>query len=277
MGFLSGMRQRDREHITLLNRHLEESLDHLERAQQKLIESAKLTALGRMTRDVAHEIRNPLVSIGGFARKCMATIEPDSKEMRYVKIIVHEVERLEKILRDLLMFSRGPVRQPEEIHVPTVLEKGVQINLDDLREKGINIVREIGENLPTLYGDAEQLEEAFVNLIQNAVQAMNPTGVLTLRAAPESKDGGTSVRIEIQDTGEGMSEEILERIFDPFFTTKEGAEGTGLGLSVCRRIVEEHHGTIAVQSRPGEGSIFTILLPVLRSDTVKSQMEEKVE
>jgi len=261
-GLLSGMMRKDREKISLLNHHLEESLEHLERTQQKLVETTKLSALGRMTADVAHEIRNPLVSIGGFARKCLATIDPASKEKRYVQIIVDETTRLEKILRDLLMFTHGPAKEVQEIDLPKLIEWGIELNRDELEDKRIQVVRKFGPVLPGILGDRDQLEKVFFNMILNAVQAMNGSGTLTIRADSLKKDGADWVRVEIEDTGEGIKAEDLNRIFDPFFTTKDSGEGTGLGLSVSRRIVEEHHGRIAVESTPGVGSTFAVEFPV---------------
>ncbi len=261
-GLLSRMMRKDREKISLLNHHLKESLTHLEEAQQKLVETAKLSALGRMTSDVAHEIRNPLVSIGGFARKCLTTIDPDSKEKRYVQIIVNETTRLEKILRDLLMFTHGPARELQEIDLSGLIEGGLEMNREELEEKGVRVDRRIDPALPRVLGDRGQMEKALMNIILNAVQAMDGTGTLTVGSEAFQKAGTEWVRIEIQDTGAGIPAENLDRIFDPFFTTNETGEGTGLGLSVSRRIVEEHHGNISVKSAVGQGSTFTIELPV---------------
>ncbi len=261
-GVLSGMMRKDREKISLLNHHLENSLEHLEQAQQQLVETAKLSALGSMTADVAHEIRNPLVSIGGFARKCLTTIDPASKEKRYVQIIVDETARLEKILRDLLMFTHGPAKEMQEIDLSKLIERGIELNREELDDKGIRVVRKIDPDLPRILGDREQVEKVFINIILNAAQAMDGEGTLTVRADPFQEDGTEWLRTEIEDTGKGIPAENIDRIFDPFFTTKESGEGTGLGLSVSRRIVEEHHGKISVASVPGEGSTFAIQLPV---------------
>jgi len=260
-GLLTGKMKQDRERIDHLNQKLNESLLDLEKVHKKLIETAKLTALGRMTADVAHEIRNPLVTIGGFARRCNSKIDPNSPEKKYSKIIVDEVERLEKILRDLLVFSKGPERTPKMISIRPVLEKSLEIQNDDIKEKKIRVVREYAENLPEILGDEEELNQVFVNMILNAVQAMTFDGVLTLKAGSHLRDGVEWLCIEIQDTGVGIPEENLDRIFNPFFTTKRIGEGTGLGLSVSRRIVEEHQGKIEVESELGKGSAFRVLLP----------------
>jgi len=272
-GLLTGKMRRDREKIEILNRELEKSLCHLEKAQKKLVETTKLAALGRMTADVAHEIRNPLVSIGGFARRLNGALYPDAPEKRYARIIVEEVERLEKILRDLLLFSKSPVREFRVIEIPPLVEKSLEIFLDDLEKKEIRTVREYSDSLPVVSGDEQQLEQVFVNVIGNAVQAMSRGGVLTLRIRPASRDGRTMLSVGIQDTGPGIPDEIRERIFDPFFTTKEIGEGTGLGLSVSRRIVEEHQGKIEVESGEGEGSLFIIFLP--GREEIRNGPEEK--
>lgn len=275
-GLLTGKMKQDRERIDLLNRQISESLMNLEKAQKKLIETAKLAALGRMTSDVAHEIRNPLVSIGGFARRCNSRMDPNSPEKKYSRIIVDEVERLEKILRDLLVFSKGPARAPKMILVRPVLEKSLELSNDDIQEKKIRVVREYAENLLEIVGDEEQLQQVFVNIILNAVQAMTSGGVLTLRVGSNIRDGEKMLCIEIQDTGAGIAEENLDQIFNPFFTTKDAEEGTGLGLSVSRRIVEEHHGKIEVESEPGKGSTFRIFIPVLaKKEETAEEMGER--
>ncbi len=276
-GFLSMMMKHDRTQISQLNNELRASLASLEKAQIKLIETAKLAALGRMTSDVAHEIRNPLVTIGGYARRCNARMDPSSQEKKYSKIIVDEVERLEKILRDLLVFSRGPHHEPRKISIPPLLEKSLGIHSEEIREKKIRVVREFGEHLPELLGDEEQLGQALSNMISNAEQAMTSGGLLTVRAYARTEDETVNIIIEIQDTGKGIPEENLGLIFNPFFSTKHEGEGTGLGLSVSRRIVEEHNGRIHVESTVGKGSTFTIVLPLHTKEehTARSREENQ--
>ncbi len=262
-GLLSGIMREDRERIQRLNRELRDSLENLERAQKQLIETAKLTALGRMTSDVAHEIRNPLVSIGGFARRCLAMIDPGDPAKRYAKIVVKEVARLEKILRDLLIFSRGPARKPAMTKIDEILSWALAQVQEEIAAEEIRVVRDIPDDLPQILGDGEQLRQAFMNIILNAVQALEPRGVLMLRATMERDREPQRVCVEIEDTGCGIPAENLPLIFNPFFSTKNAGEGTGLGLSVSRRIIEEHGGRIEVSSRVGEGSLFRILIPSL--------------
>ncbi len=274
-GILSGIMREDRERIGRLNRDLRESFENLERAQKQLIETAKLAALGRMTSDVAHEIRNPLVSIGGFARRCHAMIDPGAPEKRYAGIVVDEVARLEKILRDLLIFSRGPARQPTMTKIGELLAWGLERVREEMAEKGIRVVQDIPVDVPDILADGEQLRQAFMNIILNAVQALEPGGVLTLRASTEKEGEAHRVCVEIEDTGCGISEEHLPLIFNPFFSTKNAGEGTGLGLSVSRRIVEEMGGRIDVSSNVGEGSRFRILIPVSAEAQVPALPEEE--
>jgi signal transduction histidine kinase len=266
-GLLTRMMRRDRERIAQLNQQLRNSLGSLQRAQQKLIETAKLTALGEMTMDIAHEIRNPLVAIGGYARRCNAKIDPELPEKKYARIIVDEVERLEKILRDLLTFSREKQEQLRDIEISPIIERAAESSLDELARKRIRINREYNHDLPRIRGDEHQLEQLFIQLIGNAEQAMTEQGVLTLRAHVRNKGLRPMVCIEVEDTGTGIPPKILERIFDPFFTTKENRGRTGLGLSVSRRIVEEHGGTITVASKVGKGSIFSVLLPAAQAQS----------
>jgi signal transduction histidine kinase len=134
--------------------------------------------------------------------------------------------------------------------------------MEEIREKKIRVVREFGEHLPELLGDEEQLGQALSNMISNAEQAMTSGGVLTVRAYAKTEDETMNIYVEIQDTGKGIPEENLDLIFNPFFSTKHAGEGTGLGLSVSRRIVEEHNGRINVESTVGKGSTFSIVLPL---------------
>ncbi len=272
-GLLSEKVKRDRKRIALLNQELRESLENFKRVQNKLIETTKFAALGRMTSDVAHEIRNPLVSIGGFARKCVNKTDPDSQVRRYANIIVDEVERLERILRDLLTFTRRPLREVREIKIRKLVERCLGMRGEEIAEKNIRTVCELADALPQIEGDEEQLEQVLLNLIGNAVQAMEPRGILTLRAYPLEKDGQSLVGIDVQDNGPGIPEEIRDRIFNPFFTTKD--EGTGLGLTVSRRIVEEHGGRIMVASELYKGSTFTIELPVHQNENRKIEGREE--
>ncbi len=274
-GLLSGIMRDDRERIDRLNRQLRESLENLERAQKQLIETAKLTALGRMTSDVAHEVRNPLVSIGGFARRCQALIAPGDPAKRYAGIVVDEVVRLEKILRDLLIFSRGPARKPTLTKIGGLLDWGLAQVREEATVKEIHVVRDIPGDLPEILADAEQLRQAFMNIILNAVQALDRHGVITVRASAVGEGDEGWVRVEIEDTGCGISEEHLPLIFNPFFSTRNAGEGTGLGLSVSRRIVEEMGGRIEVSSRLGEGSRFRILIPVSAKVWLPTEPEEE--
>jgi signal transduction histidine kinase len=274
-GLLSEKMERDRKRIALLNQELRESMENLKRVQNKLIESTKLTALGRMTSDVAHEIRNPLVSIGGFARKFVNKTDPDSPERRYANIIVHEVERLERILRDLLTFTRGPARGIKEIKIRKLVERCLLMRGEEITEKSIRTACELADTLPLIEGDEEQLEQVLLNLIGNAVQAMEPKGLLTLRAYPLERDGQSLVGIDVQDNGPGIPEEIRDRIFNPFFSTKNEGKGTGLGLTVSRRIAEEHGGRIMVESELLKGSTFTIELPVHQNENTGIESREE--
>lgn len=273
-GLLTGMMKKDRERIGQLNQRLRESIESLEAAQQKLIETTRLAALGRMTLDVAHEIRNPLVTIGGFARRCNEKIDPSLPEKKYSEIVVDEVERLEKILRDLLTFSQGAPRRPKKISVKEAVDKGLEMLAEEVQEKQIRVVRDVAEDLPAVMGDEEQIQQVFMHIILNAVQAMDSDGVLTLRARPRVTKGREFLSVEIEDTGMGIPRENLSRIFDPFFSTRNAGEGAGLGLSVSRRIVEEHNGRIEVESVMGKGSKFTVLLPLLPEEEISARERE---
>jgi len=263
-----GHKRNDREEIfltsvastlaTIIERdHTEQEKKDL---QQKLSQAEKLAALGRFTANVAHEIRNPLTSVGGFARRLDKVIRPDSKEKDYTKIIIAEVNRLEKILKNILSFSRETVLNITKNNITEVVERALMMHEDLLEQKSIAVRKDFTE-IPEFLFDPDQLIEALENVILNAVDSMGNGGILEVNTVREEKPETSRVLIRIKDNGGGISEDQLDMIFEPFYTTKV-SEGTGLGLSITKKIMESMGGTVEVESEVGKGSTITISLPL---------------
>jgi two-component system NtrC family sensor kinase len=224
---------------------------------QELVRVEKLAAVGELAAGVAHEINNPMAIIRGNAEVLLMELAPDHPSREEAEVIAQEVGRVERIVGNLLTFARRQRKAVKRVSVDRVLEEilrqvGHQVPLD-----GIELRRELALGATEIEGDENQLRQVFTNLIVNAVQSMEKGGILTVTS---SWDGEAGVcRVEVADTGEGIPQEQIKDIFTPFFTTKQS--GTGLGLSVSYGIVENHGGTIAVTSAPGQGSSFLVTLP----------------
>jgi len=243
----------------LLYRNLEEVHQELKEAQSLLVHQEKMVALGEMSATVAHQIKNPLVSIGGFARRLYRVIQDEVPEKRYAQTIIIEVGRLERILVDLVNYTRDEALALKELDLRDVLEESLSMILEGSQEGEIQLVKQFAEELPKVIGDYQQLKHAFFNLISNAYQAMKEKGTLSLRVYPFSKNGSTCIRVEVENTGEGIDPENLHNIFNPFYTTKDGL--LGLGLPIVHKIVTSHRGQIEVNNHPGEGVAFIITFP----------------
>jgi len=244
------------DNITLYS-DLRKKMQELQETQEQLVQAAKLAAIGEIASNVAHEINNPLTSILGYAELMREESDRDSI-LRDIGIIEQESLRAREIVRQLLEFSR---KKPLELKATNVNEilKDV-LKLVSVRVKGTAM--QIEENygiIPETMVDGDQLKQVFLNMINNAFAAMGEVGTLTL----ETSFIHDEILISIVDTGPGIDEEALPRIFEPFFTTKHD-KGTGLGLSISYRIVSAHNGRIEVTSRRGEGTKFTITLPIRR-------------
>ena len=228
--------------------------------QRQLAQAGKLAALGRFTANIAHEIRNPLTSVGGFARRLDKTIPEDTKEKEYTRIIIAETTRLEKILKNILSFSREGTPNPTENDLVEVLEQVVLMNEELFKEKSIGIKRNFAD-LPPFSFDRDMIIEALENIFLNAVDSMSGGGSLSITTEKKAGPENPKVVIKIQDTGSGISAEQMEMIFEPFYTTKAAEQGTGLGLSITRKILETMDGTVEIESEVGKGSVVILTLP----------------
>jgi two-component system, NtrC family, sensor histidine kinase HydH len=243
-----------------LYRNLEEVHQELKETQAFLIHLEKMMALGEMSTTIAHEIKNPLTSIGGFARRLDRTVPEGSQEKKYSETIIKEVSRLERILNDLLKYTRDESLVLKELDLRDILEESLSMAAGEIRSRGIQLVKEYGEDIPKIVGDSHQLKQTFFNLINNACQAMKKEGRLSLRVHSFSKNGSSCIKVEVEDTGKGIDPENLYNIFNPFYSTKESS--LGLGLPIVHRIIASHRGQIEVDNRPGKGVNFIITLPV---------------
>ena len=236
---------------------LEEKNRLLVQTREELLRVEKLAAIGELAAGVAHEINNPMAIIRGNTELLQLSVPEDASNREEVDTIFQQVKRVERIVSNLLKFARreqmehGAVRLNELLH-EIVGQIGHQVSL-----KGIEVVEQYSEHVALVEGDGDQLRQVFTNLVLNAVQAMPDGGVLTLRSQPVQS--GDLYEVKVADTGVGIALENLRQVFNPFYTTK--ASGTGLGLSVSYGIVREHGGCIDVESVPGIGSTFSVLLP----------------
>jgi two-component system, NtrC family, sensor kinase len=243
-----------------LEREVAKKTDALKKSQDRLVQSEKLAALGRLTADVAHEIRNPLTSIGGFARRLYKGAAGE-KEKNRAEIIVSEVDRLEKILREVLTFSRDARFHLEQSQAAEVLYNVLSLHEPACSEQAVSVDVAIEKDLPPVPMDKDQVRQALTNLITNALDAMPRGGTLTITAGTEYLNDVRYVFLRVSDTGLGIDEDKLPLIFEPFYSTKETGHGTGLGLSITRKIIEEHGGFVKAESVRGKGSIFSLYFP----------------
>ncbi|MGM0664506.1 MAG: PAS domain-containing sensor histidine kinase [Thermodesulfobacteriota bacterium] len=244
---------------------LKERLDmerNLRDVQEKLLQSEKLAAMGKLTSQIAHELNNPLYGIMNTLELLKSEIPPESKRRRILEMALSETERLTELLRKMLSFSKPDEEEKQPTNMNTILDEILLLVKKQLQECGIRVTVSFQEEMPLVNASRNQLRQVFLNLIANARDAMPDGG--TLNVTTSSTAG--HIRIEIEDNGAGIREENLSRIFDAFFTTKDGIKDVGLGLSVCYGFVEEHGGDIQVSSQPGEGTTFTVILPVAQED-----------
>jgi two-component system, NtrC family, sensor histidine kinase HydH len=240
--------------------NLQEVNSQLLQAQTRLIQSEKLASLGEVVASISHEIKNPLVSIGGFVRRLDRKFPSDSSEKKYMSIVLKEVKRLERILDETLSYSKEAAA-PSDFHDLNRLLDDTLLTMDnEFRDRNILVVKDFAPGLPSLFCEPRQIKQVFINLFFNAMQAMGQDGKLTLKTSREREGEREFLRIEVADTGGGIQADILDNIFNPFFTTK--FEGTGLGLSIVHKIILKHKGTIHVINNPGVGVTFLIRFPV---------------
>ena len=235
---------------------LEDKIDQLTETQQRLIRSEKLAAIGSMSSYVAHEIRNPLVTIGGFAKTLSRFTFTDAKIKVNIDIIIEEVKHLEKILNNITDFAKPSKPEKIDVQLCEIMENTCLLMENYFQEKHITLQKKYETGVPEAPVDPTQIKQVFLNILMNAVESMPDGGKLDVKI--KYIDG--SVKIYIVDAGKGMKQDVLQNIYDPFFTTKPS--GTGVGLSVSLKIIEDHGGTIDAISEQGKGTTMLLTLPI---------------
>lgn len=223
----------------------------------------KLVALGQLSAGIAHELNTPLGNILGYARLLMKDKNLSPLQKERLEIVAEQAKKSNAIIKDLLSFARQSnpaLRSIRDVDINSIVTDVLRILRTETEKHGISVHADLG-SLLTIKADGRQIEQVILNIVLNAIQAIGDNGEIRVKTA--CKDG--AVIIEIKDNGPGIPDEVKPRIFDPFFTTKPVGKGTGLGLSICAGIVNEHGGSIDVESREGKGTTFTIALPVHNS------------
>lgn len=242
----------------------------LEQKQEELIQSKKMASIGTFSSGIAHEINNPLNNISLSTDIILE--EFDSMKDEEIKEILGDImtqtDRASKIVKNLLDFSRAQSSEMQPVYIDFVLHKTTDLIANELRIHKIALEKDINDLLPQVNGDLQKLQQVFLNLIINAEQAIGAYGIITVQARKVDKG---YICINICDTGPGIVQENIDQIFDPFFTTKGVGKGTGLGLSIVYAIVKEHGGYIEVTSKLGEGTTFSVYLPVYHDTENKEQ------
>jgi two-component system, NtrC family, sensor kinase len=242
-----------------VNKRTEELVAMRARAEQ----AERLASLGKLAAGVAHEINNPLGGIMALTALSLEDMKPDDANRENLEEVLRQSERCRDIVRGLLEFSRQSEANMELVDLNKVLQDTLSLLERQALFFNINVVRNLDAALPSVMADRSQLQQLFMNILMNAVQAMNEKGTVTLGTR---RNGSGQVEVAVSDTGCGIPADKIDRIFDPFYTTKPADEGTGLGLSIAYGIVTRHGGTISVDSALGWGSTFTIRLPAATED-----------
>lgn len=241
------------------NKELLSANKMLRQTQKELVFKEKLAALGEMAATVAHEIRNPLTSVRGFAQRISRKYAGlgDGRLSEYTSIIIEEVDRLNKFIKDVLDFARRAKPDFNKLNINRLLSDIINLMRDELTAQSIVVVPDLDMNLPEIYADEVLLRQALLNILQNARHAMNKGGILMIRTQTFDQE----VRIRIADDGHGIPRELLQKVWTPFYTTK--TQGTGLGLSLVLRIVDDHHGKLFIRSRVNQGTVIDIRFPII--------------
>jgi signal transduction histidine kinase len=241
-----------------LHQNLQRLTEELKQTQtQYLLESSKLTAIGDLAMNVAHEINNPLTSILGFTSLLMESLDQNDPRIKDLKIIEKETLRAREIVRNLLDIARKDPSRKDPTDVNALLRSATDLLRCRAHGLNIEIREELQAALPSIRMASDQMKLVFINLIQNAFDAMDRGGRLTLQTGLTDQ----TVEIRFTDNGRGIPQNELHKVFEPFYTTKNGSTA-GLGLSVCYGVIERHGGRITVQSEPEKGTTFTLYLPV---------------
>ncbi len=231
-------------------------LTEIKELQEKTKRMERLALLGRVVAEISHEIKNPLMLIGGFANQLLANIR-DEKSRNKLKIIIDEVRRLENLLASVKEYYSPPPPKKEKIDISKMLKHIHSLIKKECEERGIKLHVDMPEKAVCVMGNEEKLRQVIINIIKNGIDAMERGGKLSLTLDLKGRD----VEIKISDTGKGIPKDIREKIFMPFFTTK--SQGSGLGLGISKKIVEDHGGSLSFETEEGKGTTFVIKLPAI--------------
>lgn len=226
-------------------------------AREKVTEEERAESLKKMVDEVAHEIRNPLTSIGGFTRRIYERLPEGDPNKEYAKMIIGDVARLENMIRQLIELKTMGASHKEPSNINDIINGAVKLFEKEFKDKNIEVILELMDKPPVVSLDKNRITTAVSHFIKNAIEAMEKTPKL-LKIATRIRD--EHVEIAVSDNGKGIPDDKIKYIFDPFFTSK--IYGPGLGLTFTQRIIQEHMGTISVKSEPGKGSTFTVRLPL---------------
>jgi two-component system sensor histidine kinase HydH len=232
-------------------------LMEVRRLQQEVERSKRLASLGSLAAGVAHEIRNPLSSVKGFATYFKERLKDSPQDQDTASTMIQEVERLDRVIGQLLEFARPSTLTIKPVRINDLIQHSLKLIEGDARSKGIEVKVDIPLDLPDVPMDADRINQVLLNLYLNGLQAMAGGGVLEVKAARD--DARKSTTITVSDNGRGIESEDQERIFDPYFTTKP--DGTGLGLAIVHKIIDAHGGSIKIRSQSGMGTTITMVLP----------------
>jgi signal transduction histidine kinase len=251
-------------------------ISQIKQMQAEVLRMDRLASLGVLASGIAHEIRNPLAGIKTVAQTLEEDLDEGDGKREYIARIIRQVNRMDELLRTLFSYARpqSPVRRPHRLQ--DIINEVKGLMLQRFERAKVRFEEVYAEDLPLVQVDFHQTQQVFINLFLNAIDAMNGGGSLTIHAQPvtktparsdrrgkrfpETNPNGRFAQVRVSDTGEGIPRENVQAIFDPFFTTKP--QGSGLGLSIVYRIIEEHRGQIHVESEPGKGTTFSLFLPV---------------
>ncbi len=266
-GFLSQRELEQKLRYQKTSIRLEESYDKLRGQADQLLEieeqlrrADRLSAMGELSAGMAHEVRNPLASIKGTAEILRDGIDSSDKKYEFAQILVREVDRLENVVRDFLSFARPDKGVSEEVSICAAMDDVVGLTRQQASKTGVEIVLNCSKNLPLISGNFEQLKQAFLNFVLNALQVMPNGGKLIIKGEVEQN----FLRVIFTDNGPGIPEELQGRVFNPFYTTRQ--EGTGLGLAITHRIIDAHGGRVTLESKLGAGATFTVELPIKKKE-----------
>jgi signal transduction histidine kinase len=242
-----------------MTRDLLETRRRMEDANRRLIQAEKLASIGRISASIAHEIRNPLTSVKLNIQKLMQNEHLDEEEKEHLSISQEGIGQIEKFIKELLNFTRVADLNPERFSVVQIIEESLKVMRDSFQEKKIALEKSFAADLPAVVVDGDKIRQVFLNILRNAVEAVEESGRIKLALSRIKENGVARIKVRISDNGCGIPEKDWENIFEPFYTTKPS--GFGLGLSNARKIVEQHRGSIRVAKTKGKGTTFEVRIP----------------